>query len=160
MSKSLTQKEVFMDCKKEGKFIISEDTDLEKIKSTLIIAQADIDSSDLIRKQLSGSQHSRDSPQWSSVFKLYYDALHELVEAFLRFDRIKIDNHRCLFAYLCNEHPELEFDWSFFEKIRTTRNGINYYGTPIDFEGWKEVELQIKLYTQKLIEEINRKLAG
>ena len=35
---------------------------------------------------------------------------------------------------------------------------INYYGTPISSEDWKEVGLQFNLYIKKLKEEIERKL--
>jgi hypothetical protein len=149
MPEYLTQQEAFLKCKRDGRFNIREDIDLEKIKSTGIIAGADIDSADMIKKNL-----SKNSVQWSTVYKLYYDALHELAEAFLRFEKVKIDNHQCLFAYLCEKHPELDFSWEFLEKARTKRNGINYYGRPIDFEGWKEVEMQFIFYIKKLKEEI------
>ena len=46
----------------------------------------------------------------------------------------------------------------FFEKIRTKRNGINYYGTPIKQEDWKEVELQFELYIKKLKDELENKI--
>lgn len=152
MPEYLTQKEAFTKCKKEGKFIVTEEIDIEKIKSTLNIAEADIESADSIKKNL-----PKQSNQWSSVYKLYYDALHELVESFLRFDKIKIDKHQCLFAYLCEKHPELEFSWDFFEKARTKRNGINYYGIPVSFDDWKEVELQFSLYIKRLKEEIRKR---
>lgn len=44
------------------------------------------------------------------------------------------------------------------ERIRTKRNGINYYGTPVSFDDWKEVELQFNLYIKRLMEEIKNKL--
>jgi len=153
MPEYLNQKEAFLKCKKEGKFIVIEETDIEKIKATLKIAEGDIESANFIKKNL-----SKQSNQWNSVYKLYYDALHELSESYLRFEKIKIDNHQCLFAYLCEKHPELGFNWDFFEKVRTKRNGINYYGAPINSEDWKEVELQFNLYIKKLKEEIERKL--
>ncbi|MBU1204703.1 MAG: hypothetical protein KKE93_02225 [Nanoarchaeota archaeon] len=153
MPEYLNQKEAFLKCKKEGRFIVIEETDIEKIKATLKIAEGDIESANSIKKNL-----SKQSNQWNSVYKLYYDALHELSESYLRFKNIKIDKHQCLFAYLCEKHPELEFNWDFFEKVRTKRNGINYYGTPISSEDWKEVELQFNLYIKKLKEEIKRKL--
>lgn len=153
MAKYITQKEAYLKCKKEGKFIIIEEINPAKIKSTLNIAKADVDSADLIKRSL-----SKQSPQWNSVYKLYYDALHELVESFLRFENIKSSNHSCLFAYFCEKHKELNFDWDFFEKVRTKRNGINYYGTPINFNDWKEVELQFELYIKKLRELIQERL--
>ena len=143
-----------MKCKKEGKFIFTEEIDKEKIKSILGIAESDIESANSIKKNI-----PKLSSQWNSVYKLYYDALHELTESFLRFEKVKIDSNQCLFAYLCVGHPELKFSWDFFEKVRTKRNGINYYGTPAIFDDWKEVELQFGLYIEKLKESIKKKMS-
>jgi|SRR3989338_10566613 len=153
MPEYLNQKEAFLKCKKEGKFIIIEQVDEERIKATLAIAESDVESANILKKNLLNK-----SKQWNSVYKLYYDALHELVEAFLRFERIKIDNHQCLFAYLCETHPELDFSWDFFEKVRTKRNGINYYGMPVNFDDWRETELQFNLYIRKLKDEIKKRI--
>ena len=153
MPEYLTQKEAFDRCRKEGKFIVLEELDLEKIKSSLVIAEGDIESADTLKKNTPVK-----SAKWNSIYKLYYDAMHELVESFLRFEKIKIENHRCLFAYLCEKHPELDFNWEFFEKVRTKRNGINYYGTPVEYADWKEAELQFALYAKKLREEIRKRL--
>lgn len=154
MPKYLTQNEAYMKCKREGHFIFQEEIDTEKIKSAVENANADFDSAKLLKKNL--PQQSR---QWNSVYKLCYDALHELAESFLAFEKVKIDKHQCLFAYLCEKHPELEFSWDFFEKIRTKRNGINYYGIPVSFQDWKEAELQFELYFKRLKQEINKKLS-
>ena len=153
MPKYLTQEEVYTKCKREGKIIFLENCDKEKIKCTLSIAEADVDSANLIKKNI-----SKQSKQWSSVYKLYYDAIHELAESFLIFEKAKIDNHQCLFAYLCEKYPELELNWDFFEKVRTKRNGINYYGTAVTMDDWKEVELQFTLYIEKLKENISLQL--
>ena len=155
MPKYLKCNEAFTKCKSDGSFIPLEKIDLEKIKSTIEIADTDLNSAKILKNNI-----SKDSSGWNSVYKLSYDALHELVEAFLRFDKIKSDNHQCLFAYLCEKHPELEFSWDFFEKMRTKRNGINYYGTPITYSDWKEVEMQFNLYVNKLKEEIKKRLAA
>lgn len=153
MPKYLTQEEAFLKCKKDGKFIVVENVDLERIKSTIAIAEADIASAKILIKSI-----EKNSRQWCSIYKLYYDSLHELVESFLNFDKIKIDNHQCLFAYLCEKHKELEFNWEFFERARTKRNGINYYGDQVTFEDWKAIELQFEIYIKKLQEEINKRL--
>lgn len=155
MPEYLTQEEAFLKCKKEGNFIVREDIDKAKIASTVIIADADLDSANTIKKNV-----DKKSSQWNTVYKLNYDALHELSEAFLRFDKIKIEKHQCLFAYLCEKHPELEFNWEFFEKVRTKRNGINYYGTPITYEDWKEVEVQFNIYIKKIKEEIKGRISS
>jgi hypothetical protein len=153
MPKFMLNNEIYDKCKKSGKFIFLEDIDIEKIKSTVNIAKGDLDAANSIKTNL-----KKQSNQWNSIYKLCYDALHELVEGFLRFDKIKVDNHQCLFAYLCKNHEELEFDWNFFEKFRTKRNGINYYGTPIDYNDFKEIEIQFNLYFNKLLKEIQNKL--
>lgn len=95
---------------------------------------------------------------WGTVYRNYYDILHLLCDAFVRLDRVKISNHKCLFAYLCSKHAELEFDWDFFEKVRAKRNGANYYGSVISREDWKEVELQAELYISHLINVLEEKL--
>lgn len=153
MTEYLQQKEAFLRCKSEGRFIVLEEQDTAKIKALVTIAETDLASADMLKKNL-----DKKSKQWLTVYKLYYDALHELVDAFLRIDKIKIDNHQCLFAYLCEKHPSLEFSWDFFEKVRTKRNGINYYGTLIEFDDWKNVEVQFLLYIKKLKEEIQKVL--
>ncbi len=51
MPKYLTQKEAFHKCQQEGKFFVLEGIDLEKIKSTLLIAEGDVKSADLLIKQ-------------------------------------------------------------------------------------------------------------
>ncbi len=153
MPKFITQEEAFMKCRKDGRFIVVEEIDTEKIRATLTIAESDVEAAKLIIKGI-----QKQSTQWNSVYKLYYDALHELAESFLLFDKVKIDNHQCLFAYICEKHSELELNWDFFEKVRTKRNGINYYGIPVDFNDWKEVEVQFNLNIKRLKEEIGKKL--
>jgi len=151
MPKYLTQEEAFSKCKKEGKIIAISEIDIDKIKATLAIAEGDIESGKLLASKLQKSQ-------CNSVYKLFYDALHELAESFLRFEKVKFANHQCLFAYLCEKHPELDFSWDFLEKVRTKRNGINYYGTPVSYEDWKEAEIPVKLYINKLKEELKKKI--
>lgn len=153
MPKYLTKEEAFLKCKKEGRFLVIEEIDIGKIKSTLKIADGDVEAANVIKKSAAKGDYL-----WNSVYKLYYDALHELTESYLRFEKVKIDNHQCLFAYLCEKCPELEFEWDFFEKVRTKRNGINYYGLPVDNKDWKEVELQFTLYIKKLKKEIEKKI--
>ena len=52
MPKYLTQDEAFRKCKKEGNFIVMEEIDTEKIKSTLNIAEADVEAANSIKKNL------------------------------------------------------------------------------------------------------------
>ena len=93
-----------------------------------------------------------------SVYIDYYDALHILAEAFLQFENRKIANHQCLFAFLCKNHPEFEFDWYFFEEIRFNRNGAHYYGKKIAYEDWEKAKLKFNLYVSALKKEIEKRL--
>ncbi|MEK6938553.1 MAG: hypothetical protein AABX04_05900 [Nanoarchaeota archaeon] len=92
------------------------------------------------------------------MYKLYYDVIHQLTEALLLFDKVKSYNHQCLFSYLCVKHPELELDWNFFEKIRTKRNGVHYYGNLIAKKDWTEIELQLGLYVKTILTALERKM--
>lgn len=142
------EREAYAWCTVEGMFKPQEEVDAERIKANLRIAEEDLESGkDSLKKK-----------RWNSAYKTYYDVLHLLVEAFLRFDKVKSKNHQCLFAYLCVRHPELELEWGFFEKVRTKRNGINYYGSLVMMKDWKEAELQMNLYLNLLKEEIKKRL--
>ncbi len=131
-----TVEETYDFCISEGNIIPIEDVDEERIQAGLRIAEEDIQSAkDAVARK-----------RWNSAYKMYYDVLHQVVEAFVKFEKVKIKTHLCLFAYICVKHPELELYWDFFEKVRTKRNGIQYYGTPVTEKDWKDVALQFQLY--------------
>ena len=143
-----TKEEIYDRCVVDGILNPQDETDIDKIKSSMRIAEEDLASGkDLLVKK-----------RWNSAYKLHYDVLHALVESFLGFDNVKSSNHQCLFACLCVKHTDLEFSWDFFEKLRTKRNGINYYGTPVDENDWKEIALQANLYISALKKEIEKRL--
>lgn len=100
----------------------------------------------------------KDGIDWTVIYTMHYDVLHQFTDAFLRFDGIKSSKHQCLFAYLYEKHPELELDWGFLEEIRTKRNGVHYYCTPIRYLDWKKKEVQINLYINTLKKAIQTKL--
>jgi len=52
----------------------------------------------------------------------------------------------------------MELDWGFFEKVRTKRNGLSYYGTPVAEKHWKEVALQFQLYLKLLKKKLQERL--
>ena len=126
----------------------------ERVRALLKNAGIAAESADSLAKAL-----KKDDEKWQTVYVLYYDALRMCVEAFLMFDKIVSLNHQCLFAVLCVKHRELELSWSFFETIRTKRNGVNYYGESIAFSDWKAAEVQMKLYISTLKKAIEKKLA-
>ena len=148
MPKFKAAEECYGSCQAKGFLENVEDINIEKIKSNLRIAEED----------LATANDPVKNKRWNSAYKLFYDVLHILIESYLCFDKIKSLNHQCLFAHLCIKHPQLELSWEFFEKIRTKRNGINYYGQPVSYEDWKAVELQFNIYISILKKEIEKNL--
>jgi len=154
MRKDRSIKGIFQACTAEGSF-----TPLAKIDTDQIRAMFDVAIVDFETVKEWSQKAAKESGQWNAIYKLAYDVLHTLSEAFLVFDKIKARTHECVFVHLCQQHAELEFDWNFFEKVRTVRNRSIYYGNPASYHQWNEIELQINLYITALKKAIETKLA-
>ena len=124
---------------------VLEEVDFRRIRALFEIALGDIEQAQKLIPLTPTKSRG-----WTTIYKLHYDALHELADAFLCFDRVRSENHQCLFAALCEMHPEFEFSWEFFEKVRSTRNGMQYDGKPVDYFGWKAVDVQFELCIKTL----------
>ena len=153
MTELRTAKEALEGCAKKGLILPLAEIDLDKITTLAELAQGDQEAGEKLEKGLEPR-----SILWNNVFCAHYDSLHKLADAFLRFDAFTFTNHLCLFAYLCAHHPELELDWSFFEKIRTKRNGIQYYGQKASKEDWLTIKPQIHVYITTLKNAIKQKI--
>ena len=143
----------FTECTNAGSFIPLAKVDIDQIKSMLAVAMIDFET---VKEWQ--NKAAKESGQWNAIYKVAYDVLHTLSEAFIVFDKIKARSHECVFAYLCEKHSELDFDWNFFEKVRITRNRSIYYGDFVSCQQWKEIELQINLYINTLKKVIEQKL--
>jgi hypothetical protein len=153
MYKERTQEKIYTQCITDGSIINIEHLDQKKIKSMVKLALNDWNTiKGLIKKT------PKDSGGWNIFYKTHYDTLPALADAFIRFDKIKVRTHECLFTFLCEKHPELELDWGFFDKVRTKRNGSMYYGEAISYDDWKEIEIQINLYINTLKTAVEEKL--
>jgi len=146
--------ETYRLCMARGKF--KEKTlDVELIKSLKKVAEKGLE---FIKDK--SKDIPKDSPDWTFVFRDYYESLRGLIEAFLLFEGIEADSHQCKNAYICFKHPELELDWEFLETIRLKRNAINYTGQFLKFEDWKifklRFELHINLLKRKIEERLNK----
>ena len=97
-----------------------------------------------------------DQPNWRVIFNIHYDALRELCGLLMKFKKQKTSNHQGLFAFIILQFPELNFDWAFFETIRTMRNHNKYLRTDITQEKWQKIEFQTMLYISTLRKEIER----
>ena len=153
MEEFRTAADALRKCELKGSIVPLADVDVEQIRSLLLLARGDQQAAEKVQQGLENN-----SILWNNVYAIYYDSIHKLVDAFLRVHSVSSLNHLCLFAYLCEKHPELELDWGFFEKIRTKRNGIHYYGQKTTSADWKSVELQAKLYIKTLREAVEKKL--
>ena len=100
-------------CVADGHYINLEEIDIEKIRSLFNIAkQGKVAALKLINDDRIGKE---------VVFRILYDSLRELTDAFIRFDRIKSRSHKCLFAYISFNNPGLKLDWSFLEMLRVKK---------------------------------------
>ena len=68
--------------------VFLQEINLEQISSMLNIAENDLKAGNRLITTI-----KKEDSFWSSIYKLYYDTLHCLSEAFLRFDRFKSENH-------------------------------------------------------------------
>lgn len=148
-----TIENVYDECTSAGCFIPLAQIEANKIKTMRDLAISDL----AVVKELT-PKFTKESGGWNIVYKLHYDVIHSLIEAFVRCDKMKAQTHECLFVYVCQKHPELEFNWDFFERIRTKRNGSVYYGQAATYNDWKAVELQMNLYIDLLRKKIEEKL--
>lgn len=66
----------------------------------------------------------------SVIFANYYDALRELCEAIALVDGYKIYSHEAIGLFFREVLKDNHF-FMVFDRFRTMRNGVNYYGTSI-----------------------------
>lgn len=151
MIKKHTLEETYDKCVSEGQILQIEELNLEKAETVLSHTRNEFEflTSSLLKS-------GKEMPSWNFIYRNYYDIFHELCEALLRLEKIKARTHQALFAYLCTKHPELELNWDFLERIRTKRNGMMYYFESVNYNDWKEVEFQIKLYISSMNKEVEK----
>jgi hypothetical protein len=127
--------------------------DIELIKSLKTVSEKGIE---FINKK--SKDISKDSTDWTFVFRDYYESLRGLIEAYLLFDGIEADSHQCKNAYICFKHQELDLDWNFLETIRLKRNSINYRGQLLNYDDWKTLKLKFELHINAVRKEIEKKI--
>lgn len=74
--------------------------DIELIKSLKIVAEKGLEFINSKSKDI-----QKDSTDWTFVFRDHYESLRGLIEAYLLFEGIEADNHRCKNAYICFKNP-------------------------------------------------------
>src|SRR3989338_292824 len=77
-----------------------------------------------------------DEQSISAYVSLAYDSLREILEALCILKGYKVLSHICLGELL--KTLVSDFDFNSFDRFRYVRNGINYYGTKVDYQQGKE----------------------
>ncbi|MBD3312219.1 HEPN domain-containing protein [archaeon] len=85
----------------------------------------------------------------SSKISLAYDSLRALLEALAIKEGYKIYNHECYTSFL-KEVMNKSTLGDEFDKIRKTRNAINYYGEEVEKEEAKMILKEIKRLINKI----------
>ena len=147
-------KEEYDLCISEGLILKQEEINKGKIGRILSLAESSLKAAHSLEEI-----NLKKEISWEVVYDIYYDALREVVSCYLAFDFVKILNHKRLFACLCFNHPDLELSWDFFEKTRTKRNNIKYYGENISYQEFKSLKVQLNLYIEFLKKEIQSKFS-
>lgn len=132
------------DCYKEDLLIPLENIDIEKIKTNINLAQEYFEVAQNI------SKHP------NSYYTTIYDSLHFLIDSLVRFEKLKSNNHKCLFLIFCEKYPE--FDYNFLDILRKTRNKIHYEAKPITEKEARNISTKSRLYFQLLLKIIKNKL--
>ncbi len=73
----------------------------------------------------------------SPYVSMAYDSLREVLEAICISKGYKVLSHMCIGELLRDLIKD--FDYDEFDRFRYIRNGINYYGTKVDFEQGKKI---------------------
>ena len=145
--------EVYEKCESSGFFKVKNEIDIELIKSLKKVAEAGL----MFIKDKSKTT-SKNSTDWTFVFRDYYETLRTLIEAYLLFNKIEAERHQCKNAYLCFRHSELDLSWEFLETVRLKRNMINYRGELLTYDVWKKYEQKFDAHIKILKEKLNEKI--
>ena len=94
----------------------------------------------------------------SAYLSMAYDSLREVLEAICISKGYKVINHFCIGELLRTIIKD--FDFSEFDRFRYVRNGINYYGTKVDFDQGKTIISKIFKMKKELKVGISKYLYG
>ncbi|MBU1199785.1 MAG: hypothetical protein KKF46_04195 [Nanoarchaeota archaeon] len=143
---------VYNQCVAEGNLQEPEEIDFEKAKSLLDNVKQDMDT---LKDTIPIMEKKKNvSMIWSSQ----YEIMRQLVQGILLLEKIRSENHQCLYAHICTKHKEWEIDWETIEIMRLLRNGVHYEGRPVSAETWKEYKLKFQVYIHAFIKILKQKL--
>jgi len=91
------------------------------------------------------------------LIEAHYELVKELLTAIINRDGFKSESHDCLIYYVEENHKDLELDFEFLHELRRIRNEIDYKGTKVPKDAWKQLKLRINLIISSLINYLENK---
>jgi hypothetical protein len=143
---------VYRECIVEGIIQYSKEAGFGKAKTLLEIAEKDIETLRSIEPIFEEKQNF--SLAWSSR----YEVIRQLVDAILLLEKVKSENHQCLFAHACMKHRDWGIEWDSIETMRLLRNKVHYEGKPVPNALWQSYKEKFNIYTEALIKILKEKL--
>ena len=120
---------------------------VKKTKINKELIKSLIEMSD-IKENTVNAAHIDDS-NISAYVSMAYESLREVLESICILNGYKVISRICLGKLL--KDIISNFDYYEFDRMRYIRNGINYYGTKVDFDQGKEIIKKIFKMKIKLV---------
>jgi len=152
MTKIKELDEVYDSCIADGYLYNLKEADPERAKTLLENAEHDIDT---LKEVIPIMEKMKN---YNLIWSSRYEIIRQLIDGILLMEKIKSDNHQCLFAYICLKHKDWDIDWETIETMRLLRNRVHYDGRQIPGETWKEYKLKLDVYTRTFIKILKEKL--
>ena len=140
----------FNDCIKKVNLVETGEKDFNKAKELLALTNHKL--------EFWKSVEDKEQKYPSLFIEGNYEIIKELVSAILCMDGWKADNHDCLFQYLIEKRNELELDFEYLAELRKLRNKIDYHGTKVSYDIWKQNKLKIQLIINVLKDYVMKQL--
>lgn len=142
---------VYNQCVSEGNLQEPEEIDFERAKSLLDAAEHDLNTLEDIIPMMEKKMN------FSLIWSNQYEVVRQLVQGILLLEKIRSENHQCLYAYICTKHKEWDIDWETIETMRLLRNKVHYEGKPVSAETWKEYRPKFQVYIRTFIRILKQK---
>lgn len=152
MTKIKNLEEVYDSCIADGFLYNLKEADPEKAKTLLENAEHDVGT---LKETVPIMERMKN---YNLIWSSRYEIIRQLIDGILLMEKIKSDNHQCLFAHICVKHKDWDIDWETIETMRLLRNRLHYEGGQIPAETWKEYKLKFDVYTQIFIKILKEKL--
>ena len=102
-------------------------------------------------KEITVRKSELDKQNISAYISLSYDSLREVLESICISRGYKVLSHVCIGELLRNLLED--FDYSEFDRLRYTRNSVNYYGIKVEFNQSREIINKIFVMKKELLVE-------